>query len=196
MKRTLLLSILFLTVACCSALSQERQYMPLRGGVSAGYEIINGDTVQCCMIAPVYVFRRAKDMRQYQRLVRNVKKVYPIAKQARMYFDTLNVRLDEARNDRERERITKAMEKQIVARYTPILKEMTYSQGKVLIKLIDRETDRTSYQLLRDFRGKFSAGFWNTVARMFKANLKTGYDAEGEDKLIEQIITLYEAGLL
>ena len=91
----------------------------------------------------------------------------------------------------------KELEKELVERYTPILEKMTYSQGKILIRLIDRETERTSYELLEEFRGKFAAKFWNTIARIFRANLKQEYDpTQGEDKLIEQIINLYEAGLL
>ena len=88
------------------------------------------------------------------------------------------------------------MEKELVKRYTPVLERMTRSQGLVLIKLIDREVNRTAFQLLEDYRSKFSARFWNTIGRLFKANLKAGYDPEGEDALIEQIIILYEAGLL
>ena len=74
---------------------------------------------------------------------------------------------------------------------------MTFTQGKILLRLIDRETQRTSYELLEEFRGRFSAKFWNMIAKIFKADLKQRYDpTKGEDKLIEQIINLYEAGLL
>ncbi len=74
---------------------------------------------------------------------------------------------------------------------------MTFSQGKILIKLIDRETKQSSYALLKEFRGGFAAGFWNTIARIFSANLKETYNpSEGEDAIIEQIITMYEAGVL
>ncbi len=73
---------------------------------------------------------------------------------------------------------------------------MTRSQGKILLKLIDRETEYTSYEIVREFRGGFVAGFWQGVAKIFGANLKTEYDREGDDKMLEQIVLLYEAGLL
>ncbi len=171
-------------------------YERFRGGYLSGFEIYQGDTISQVTILPVYVFTKPKDMRQYQQLVNNVKKVYPYAKDARRYFDQLNAELALATTDKEREDITKDLEKEIIKKYTPVLERMTRSQGKILIKLIDRETSRTSFQLLEDFRGKFSARFWNTIARIFKANLKEGYDPKGEDELIEQIIILYEAGLL
>lgn len=73
---------------------------------------------------------------------------------------------------------------------------MTLSQGKLLIKLIDRETDQTSYELVKELRGGFRAVFWQSIARLFGANLKDTYDKEGEDMMVEELIRLYEAGLL
>jgi hypothetical protein len=76
------------------------------------------------------------------------------------------------------------------------MRKLTFSQGKILIKLIDRETQNTSFEIIRQYRGKFSATFWQGIARIFGTNLKTTYDAEGEDYLIEQIIREIEAGRL
>lgn len=118
-------------------------------------------------------------MKQYERLVRNVKKVYPYAIEARQYMRTLETELDKIKSPREREKFIASMEKEIVVKYTPILEKMTYTQGKILIKLIDRETSRTPYQLLRDFRGRFTAGFYNAIAKIFKADLKQHYDLPG-----------------
>ena len=73
---------------------------------------------------------------------------------------------------------------------------MTFSQGKLLIKLIDRETEHTSYDLVKELRGGFRAFFWQSVARLFGANLKDTYDKDGEDQIVEELIQLYEAGLL
>ena len=80
--------------------------------------------------------------------------------------------------------------------YTPVLKHMTRTQGRVLLKLIDRETKYTAYEILREFRGGFVAGFWQSVSRIFGQNLKSEYDREGDDKVLEQIVLYYEAGLL
>lgn len=175
---------------------QKKNNRNLSGGRVTGYEIIDGDTVAVVTINPVYVFTKPKDMRQYERLVRNVKKVYPYAQDARRYMEILETELVKLETQKERDQFTKQMEKELVKKYTPILENMTYSQGKILIKLIDRETSRTSYEIIQEFRGNFSATFWNMIAKVFKADLKQGYDKDGEDKLIEQIIILYEAGLL
>jgi len=85
---------------------------------------------------------------------------------------------------------------QIKDEYTPVLKHMTRTQGKVLLKLIDRETEYTAYEVLKEFRGGFVAGFWQGVSRIFGQNLKSQYDKDNEDKMIEQIVIYYEAGLL
>ena len=169
-----------------------------RGGRYNGYEIERGDTVISVAVDPLYVFAPPKNRKQYYRLVQNVKKVYPYALEARQYMHTLETTLDGIKSPREREKFIASMEREIVVKYTPILEKMTYTQGKILIKLIDRETSRTPYQLLRDFRGKFTAGFYNTIAKIFKADLKQHYAPSrgGEDAMIEQIITLIDAGLL
>jgi hypothetical protein len=159
--------------------------------------VIEGDTIYYYKLPPLLVFGRPSDMRKYERLVRNVKMVYPYAKEAKEYMLKLETEMMALKTERERDKFTKEVEKEIVKKYTPILKKMTFSQGKVLIKLIDRETQQTSFSILKEFRGGFSASFWNTVARLFSANLKDTYDpSQGEDAIIEHIIIMYEAGLL
>lgn len=201
MKRLLLILTLSLLATLGKPLCMSGQQLQvirenLKGGRITGYDIIHGDTVAEVTILTVPVFTKPKDMRQYQKLVNNVKKVYPYAKDAKFFYEGLVAQLALTTDEKEREKITDDLEKELVKRYTPVLERMSRSQGKVLIKLIDREVNRTAFQLLEDFRSKFSARFWNTIARLFKANLKDGYDPEGEDALIEQIIILYEAGLL
>ena len=201
MKRLLLILTLTLLATLGKPLGVSGQQLQvirenLKGGRITGYDIIKGDTVAEVTILTVPVFTKPKDMRQYQKLVNNVKKVYPYAKDAKFFYEGLVAQLALTESEKEREKITDDLEKELVKRYTPVLERMTRSQGLVLIKLIDREVNRTAFQLLEDYRSKFSARFWNTIARLFKANLKAGYDPEGEDALIEQIIILYEAGLL
>lgn len=201
MKRLLLILTLSLLATLGKPLGVNGQQLQvirenLKGGRITGYDIIKGDTVAEVTILTVPVFTKPKDMRQYQKLVNNVKKVYPYAKDAKFFYEGLVAQLALTESEKEREKITDDLEKELVKRYTPVLERMTRSQGLVLIKLIDREVNRTAFQLLEDYRSKFSARFWNTIARLFKANLKAGYDPEGEDALIEQIIILYEAGLL
>ena len=185
---------LILAVLAAGETLQAQQPNPyrFRGGRYNGFEIEQGDTIISVAVDPLYVFAPPKNMKQYERLVRN----YAI--EARQYMRTLETELDKIKSPREREKFIASMEKEIVVKYTPILEKMTYTQGKILIKLIDRETSRTPYQLLRDFRGRFTAGFYNAIAKIFKADLKQHYDPSqgGEDAMIEQIITLIDAGLL
>lgn len=198
-KHICLLFVLFAVSGFCTeVLAQDNNSYRFRGGRYNGFELMEGDTVISVMVNPLYVYAPAKNQRQYERLVRNVKKVYPYAMEARHYFNVLETQLDSIKSPFEREKFVADMEREIVKKYTPILEKMTYTQGKILIKLIDRETKRTPYQLLRDFRGRLTAGFYNAIAKIFSADLKQHYDPSkgGEDAQIEQIVTLIEAGLL
>ena len=143
-------------------------------------EVIHGDTVTVAELMPVFVFPRKIDTRRFAKLVENLKKVYPIAKEAK----------------REQQLFTKAMERKLKEQYAPVLRRMTFSQGKLLIKLIDRETGQTSYALVKELRNGFSAFLWQGVGRLFGMNLKDTYDPTGDDEFIEILIRLYEAGYL
>lgn len=159
-------------------------------------EVVGKDTTAIFDLLPLYVFSRPADMRRYARLIRNVKIVYPIAKEANAKLAVMEDKIIHIKRKGDQKAYIKQMEKELKAQYTPVLKRMTFSQGKILIKLIDRETNRTSYELVKELRGNFSAFFWQGIARIFGANLKDSYDKLGEDKVIEQIILMYEAGLI
>ena len=196
--RRVILLIAVLSATIGSALAQRPEDYRFRGGRYTGYEILDGDTVITVQINPLYVYTPPRNMKQYQRLVRNVKKVYPYAQEARMYMRQLDTKLDSIKSPLKRERFVASMEREIVRKYTPILEQMTFTQGKILIKLIDRETARTPYQILRQFRGRLTAGFYNAIAKIFKADMHQHYDPvhNEEDAQIERIVTLIEAGLL
>lgn len=130
------------------------------------------------------------------RLIRNVKKVYPYAKTAGALLRVYNVRLEQAKNDAQRKRIMKQAEEEIKARYGNSLRKLTFTQGIILIKLVDRETGSTSYGLLQQLRGKFTAFFYQAFARIWGYNLKIRYAPEGKDRQIEAIVKLIEAGKL
>ena len=100
------------------------------------------------------------------------------------------------KDKKEQEKLAKLLQKQLIKQYTPVILKMTISEGKVLLKLIDRETEQTAYQIIKDFRGGFVAGFWQMFAKMFGNNLKLDYQPEKRDKLLEQIVTYYEMGWL
>lgn len=159
-------------------------------------KVVDGDTITTVYLKPAFVFKRAADERRWSRLIYNLKVVYPIALEANATLHAMEQRMDSMKTKREKQEFVKAMDRALKRKYTPVLKNMTLSQGKLLIKLIDRETDQTSYDLVKQLRGGFRAFFWQSIARLFGANLKDTYDAEGDDQIIEELIMLYEAGLL
>ncbi|MDR0507664.1 MAG: DUF4294 domain-containing protein [Dysgonamonadaceae bacterium] len=161
----------------------------------------NGDTVKTLVLNDIYfypnqIFGNQENDAKYKKLVRDVKKTLPYAKliyatliETYEYMMTLP-------DDKAREEHLKLMEKELFAEYKPALKKLTLSQGKLLIKLIDRECNQTSYNLLKAFLGPFRAGFWNFFAGMFGASLKSSWDPEGKDAATERVIELVEMGVL
>jgi hypothetical protein len=141
-------------------------------------------------------WKERREYRQYTKLVSNIKKVYPYALIVRVKLSEVNEELKNITDDRERKKYLRDVEKDVFGKYQSDIENMTISQGKLLIKLIDRETQNTSYTLIREYRGKFSAAFWQSVARIFGTNLKEEYDPYGEDALIEAIINEIDAGRL
>jgi len=137
-------------------------------------------------------FRAA--LRRHDKLVRNVKKVYPYAKIAGLKLREYEVVLKNAKSDRERRKLMKQAEKELKEQFEGDITKLTFSQGIILIKLIDRETGNSSYVLIQELRGKVIAFFWQSLARLFGYNLKTGYDPEGEDREIEYIVQQIERG--
>jgi len=136
------------------------------------------------------------DYRRHARLVYNVRRVYPYALIVRDEFGRINRLLETLPTDRAKRDFLQSYEKDLLAQYEGDVRKLTFTQGKILIKLIDRETQNTSYELIRQYRGRFSATFWQGVARIFGANLKSNYDANGDDYLIEYIVREIEAGRL
>ncbi len=166
------------------------------------YGIINdGDTLLLSSIDEVRIypqrrFDSRRDMRRYRRLIRNVKKAYPYAKLARLKLDEIEVNFALLTTESQKKAYIKQVEKEIMDEYEEELKKLTIRQGRILIKLIDRETGETSYELVKQLRGSFSAFFWQTIARLFGSNLKSEFDAAGEDMLINEIVIMIDNGQL
>jgi hypothetical protein len=180
--------------------SEERIAIPL-GGAVLPIEISESDTVFLATLPNISVFPRQQNATKrqeqfYWRTVRDVKKALPLAKTVGKEIAETNRILYQLPDDKARKEYLKEYEKQLFEEYEPILRKMTVSQGLMLIKLIDRECQQNSYDLIRIYRGGFSAFFWQGVARLFKADLKAEYDPEDKDRVIEQIIELVEAGQL
>lgn len=170
-------------------------------GTTVMARIVNGDTIPYIELKPVSffaprVFSSRSEALRYQRLVYNVKKVYPYARLAGERLREYSDELARLPNEAQRRKATKQIEKDIRAEFEGDLTKLTRTQGLILIKLIDRETAHTSYDILRDFRGAVSAVFWQSLGRIFGYNLKTHYDPYGEDQLIEEIVWMIEAGIL
>ena len=167
-----------------------------RGFWHQAWEVENGDSLPMVHILPVYVFSRPVDLRRYRRLVEAVKKVYPIAKIARAKMADMEEELCRLPTKKAQKEYIRKIYHEIKEEYTPVAKRMTRTEGRVLLKLIDRETEYTAYEVLKEFRGGFVAGFWQGISKIFGQDLKSHYDKEGEDRMIEQIIIYYEAGLI
>ncbi len=135
-------------------------------------------------------------MRRYSRLVQRIKKVYPLAVEARDLLNKYEPEYNAMESKRDRRRLMKNLEKELLAQHKEELKKWSLTDGRILLKLINRETERTPYSLIKDFRGSFSAVFWQGIARIFSNNLKAGYDPDEEDWMIEEIVSLIEQGYL
>ena len=152
-------------------------------------------------IKEVYIVGRAQSARKfpyarYQRLIYNLKKVYPYALIVRMRLYEVNMELSNITDEKERKKYLRGIEKEVFGEYEDDIRDMTLTQGKLLIKLIDRETQNTSYELIQQYRGSFSASFWQFIARIFGTDLKAEYDPLGEDALMERIVQEIEMGML
>ena len=169
--------------------------------VKVGEVEYNGDTIQYVELNKIYVypepqFENAKQRQEYNRLVYNVKKVLPIAKEANKILIETYEYLQTLPDKKSKDEHMKIVEKSIKKEYTPRMKKLTYSQGKLLIKLIFRECNSSSYNLIQAFLGPVKAGFYQAFAWTFGASLKKSYDPEGVDRLTERVVLQVEAGQL
>ncbi len=198
MKKAVTVILLFLAGSLCvpqAQAQQSRYYQRVTRIVTDA-----GDTATLVILRPIYcfpkrTFKSQKEKEYYWRSVRDVKKVLPYAKlvhraliETYEYIQTLP--------EEEREKHLKRMEKELFEEYKPVLKEFTYSQAKLLIRLIDRECNQSSYHLIKAFLGGFRASFWQTFGAMFGVSLRKEWEPEGKDRILEEIVVLVENGQL
>lgn len=198
MKKAVTVILLFLAGSLCvpqAQAQQSRYYQRVTRIVTDA-----GDTATLIILRPIYcfpkrTFKSQKEKEYYWRNVRDVKKVLPYAKlvhraliETYEYIQTLP--------EEEREKHLKRMEKELFEEYKPVLKEFTYSQAKLLIRLIDRECNQSSYHLIKAFLGGFRASFWQTFGAMFGVSLRKEWEPEGKDRILEEIVVLVENGQL
>ena len=176
--------------------SDSPAFVPM---VKVGKALVDNDSIQYVELNTLYVypkltFKNEKQRQAYNRLVANIKKVLPIAKEVNSIivetYEYLQTLPDKKSKDEHMKRVEKGIRKE----YTPRMKKLTYSQGKLLIKLVYRECSSSSYQLIQAFLGPIRAGFYQAFASLFGASLTKKYDPEGVDKYTERIVRQVEAG--
>ncbi len=203
------MTVMLLFTACMTAAAQgditseeneettdSPAFVPM---VKVGKALVDNDSIQYVELNTLYVypkltFKNEKQRQAYNRLVANIKKVLPIAKEVNSIivetYEYLQTLPDKKSKDEHMKRVEKGIRKE----YTPRMKKLTYSQGKLLIKLVYRECNSSSYQLIQAFLGPIRAGFYQAFASLFGASLTKKYDPEGVDRYTERIVRQVEAG--
>ncbi len=190
----------FHTKAQTFGIEQMAQKKALEQGIVTRIIIIDGDTMPfmdlpAMKVQSKRVFKSKRHRRRYRNLERKVRKVYPYAQEAGRRMRVYNDTLSKIKSEIKRKAFTKQAEKEIKKEFMKDLQKLTMSEGRILVRLIDRETGMTSYTLLREMRGVVSATFWQTFAKLWGNDLKTEYDpSKGIDKTIEEIIRNIEHG--
>ncbi len=210
-KRTWLVALAWLGFTCCMA-QDYSEYYDEEGNllkssrnqtwywVDRNY-VYMGDTIWTILM-PEYThyaplkFKNAKQVKKYNRLVYNVRRVLPLAQEVNRIIQETYLVLEKLPTKKEKEAHIKQLEKEIMNRYKPEMKKLTYSQGKLLIKLVDRQCKQSGYEVVKAFLGPTRAAFYQVFAWTFHASLKKHYDAEGDDRLIERICVELEQGTL
>jgi hypothetical protein len=185
----------------CFYFHSDAQILMPDGTYRVAVTIIDGDTMPAVYMAPVeiigpYSAEDAAKMKDYLKLRRDVIRAYPYAKLASTQLKFINDSIAKIPNEKARKKFIKETEKELKKSFERDLKALTVTQGRILIRLIDRETGNTSYSLVKELRGSLQAFFWQGLARLFGSNLKAEYDAAGNDQLIESIVQQIERGEL
>lgn len=189
MKERFFISLLLLAASCAAASGQEGNFLR--------YKVERGDTVYVGNIAPAvkYAAGSGRYWRKQSRLLYNFSKTYPYALEAKRLIKEVDKDIDgENMKRRKKERYINAIQKELMDRYEPVLRKMTVSQGKLLIKLIGRETGLTPYEIIHDYKNGAAANTWQAIARLFGGDLKKRYDPSGEDKDTEYLVKKWEDG--
>lgn len=193
---TTILLLLLMLLAECDVASAQR-WRPLRGVRTVTWEVDNrGDSIMRVELLEVRIYNRKRDLKKYQRMVRAVKKVYPLAQEAARRMDNFDIELARIDSKKEKKNYTESIEEALKEELTPMLWKMTRYEGMILLKLIDRETNHTAFRIIKEFRSGFTASFYQVLAQMFGNNLKLEYDPTGEDEMLEYIVKQYRAGVL
>ncbi|MCD8555907.1 MAG: DUF4294 domain-containing protein [Bacteroides graminisolvens] len=194
----ILAGVLLLSLIAIQSNAQDNKSA---GGYLVPVCIYKGDTIPSITLPDVYIFkplkfRNDKERKEYYRLVYNVKKTFPISQEINRTIIETYEYLETLPNEKIRQKHIKRVEKGLKEQYTARMKKLSFAQGKLLIKLVDRQSNQTSYELVKAFMGPFKAGLYQTFAGLFGASLKKQYDPEGEDRMIERIVLQVQNGQL
>lgn len=192
-----LISILVLTIV---ALALPNKALAQNGTLVAQYIVQDGDTIPV-MGYDTYVVKGKREFdskrkeKQYLTLVSRVKKAYPVAKLAGEKYRKVQDEIKDL-SEKERKERLKKLEDELMKEYEPVIRKMSLATGKIMLKLIDRETGQNSYKIVKDLRGSFRAAFYQGLARLYKADLKAEFDPDKnpEDRMIDEIIGRIERG--
>ena len=204
MKTLHLILLIFAAALCANAQTPEEPQLRVKA-YTGFYRFVDeyGDTCRMTIIRDVTVyppmkFKNKKQEEFYWRTVRDVRKTLPLAKLAFTTLCETYEYIQTIPDKKVRERHLKQLEKDIFEQYKPVVKSMTKTQGKILLKLINRETDQSSFSIVKAFLGSFRAGFWQTFGKFFGMNMKAGFhpDKNDEDAIIDRVATLIEQGTL
>ena len=163
--------------------------------------VLNGDTVACMHLmdfikySPLR-FVNNKQREQYNKLIRDVKKTLPYAKEIALIITETYEYMETLPDDKTRQKHLEKMEKYLYNQYKPKMSKLTRSQGQLLMKLVDRETNSSSYHIIDAFMGSFKAWSYNVFASLFGNSLKKRFDPYGEDRLTERVCVLVEQGVI
>jgi ribosomal protein L13 len=207
LKKTLIMKTLLLIlfsvqfVQVCNAQNEilgETSEAPINLERKYRSTIFKGDTIavvdlKTAVVTGARVFKDAEAEKKYRKLVRDVKKAYPYAKIAGQRIQEYHDLVADTKN-RERRKLMREAEKNLKVEFKKDLENLTVNQGKILMKLIDRETGNSSYDLVKEYRGKMTAFFWQSFAVIYDddLNMKVRYDKDGDDRIIEEIIGMID----
>ena len=200
MKKCLKILLLtaFMFSAAVQSIRAQNKYSPMDHLMEFGVE--NGDTVFYDAIKPARIFaklpkQKGTQWRRYYKLVHNFSKAYPYALAARkMVHDTDSIIAAGHLTGLKRDHYINQLQKELFSVFEGQMRNLTVTQGMLIMKLIDRETGKTSYSIIKEYKSVITAGFWQGVAKMFGSDMKKNYDPEGDDIQVEELVKIWEAG--
>lgn len=200
MRRKTSIHVLALLMLCTCGTAVRAQEKQEKEQEFLQYIIEGKDTVYIDEIKPAKVYskmprQKGREWRKYYRLVHNFSKTYPYALVARDLVAEVDstIAADNLKRGK-RDKYINAIQKELFAEFEKPMRNMTVSQGALLMRLIDRETGKSSYNIIKDYKNGMAAGFWQGIAKIFGSDLKKPYDPDGEDKMTEELVKLWEEG--